>query len=92
MKTLGVQMAYRSKGEETQRPEVKREKKCRICIKNDIVDYKDIQSLTKFMNDRGKILPRRITGLCEKHQKLASRGIKTARQMSLLSNVDKNIR
>ena len=84
-------MAYRSKDEDTKR-EVKREKKCRICIKDDTVDYKDVQSLTRFMNDRGKILPRRVTGLCAKHQKLVSQAIKTARQMSLLANVDENIR
>ncbi|HAV92250.1 TPA: 30S ribosomal protein S18 [candidate division WOR-3 bacterium] len=84
-------MAYRSKDEDTKK-EVKREKKCRICIKDDTVDYKDVQSLTRFMNDRGKILPRRVTGLCAKHQKLASQAIKTARQMSLLANVDENIR
>ncbi|MGE3062236.1 MAG: 30S ribosomal protein S18 [bacterium] len=85
-------MAYRSREEQKDQREVKREKKCRICIKSDTVDYKDVQSLSRFMNDRGKILPRRVTGLCAKHQKLVSEGIKTARQMSLLSNIDENIR
>jgi len=48
------------------------------------IDYKDINTLTKFITDRGKILPRRITGVSAHHQKLLTTAIKRARHMALL--------
>lgn len=48
------------------------------------IDYKDINTLTKFITDRGKILPRRITGVSAHHQKLLVSAIKRARHMALL--------
>lgn len=95
MKTLEVQMAYRSREEHTQtqtQKEIKRDRKCRLCLKNESVDFKDTQTLLRYINDRGKILPRRATGLCEKHQKVVSKAIKSARLMSLLPSVDEAIR
>jgi len=48
------------------------------------IDYKDVDLLKKFMNERGKILPRRVTGTCSKYQRKLSVAIKRARQMALL--------
>ncbi len=48
------------------------------------IDYKDINTLTKFITERGKILPRRITGVSASHQKLLTVAIKRARHMALL--------
>lgn len=49
-----------------------------------VIDYKDINTLTQFITDRGKILPRRITGVSAHHQKLLVAAIKRARHMALL--------
>jgi small subunit ribosomal protein S18 len=48
------------------------------------IDYKDIETLGKFITERGKILPRRITGVSAKHQRYLSEAIKRARHMALL--------
>lgn len=48
------------------------------------IDYKDINTLTKFITERGKILPRRITGVSAHHQRLLAVAIKRARHMALL--------
>lgn len=48
------------------------------------IDYKDVNSLFQFITDRGKILPRRITGVSARHQKLLVAAIKRARHMALL--------
>ncbi len=63
----------------------KRVKKCRLCeMKIDYVDYKDTKPLREFMSESGKILPRRITGNCAKHQRMIKIAVKRARQMALL--------
>jgi small subunit ribosomal protein S18 len=63
-------------------------KVCYFC-KNRIheIDYKDYELLRKFMTPRGKILPRRNTGTCAKHQRQLARAIKRAREMALLPYV-----
>lgn len=48
------------------------------------IDYKDVETLGKFITERGKILPRRITGVSHFHQKLLTKAIKRARYMALL--------
>jgi small subunit ribosomal protein S18 len=71
------------------RPELNPKKK-RIVHKfgeDDIVDYKDVVLLRKFMSDRGKIRSRRVTGLSPKRQKEVSTAIKNAREMALLPYV-----
>ncbi|MFO7154461.1 MAG: 30S ribosomal protein S18 [Caldicoprobacter oshimai] len=58
---------------------------CSFCLdKIDKVDYKDIQRLKKYMTERGKILPRRISGNCAKHQRQLTVAIKRARNLALL--------
>ena len=62
-----------------------RRKYCQFC-KDDVkyIDYKDSQSLRKFMTDRGKIKPRRVSGTCAQHQHTLSMAIKRAREMALV--------
>jgi len=63
----------------------KKKKICALCVdKIDFLDYKDIIKLSKFISERGKILPRRITGTCAKHQRIITRAVKRARLMALL--------
>ena len=58
---------------------------CRFCAdKNLVIDYKDAQSLRYFITDRGKIVPRRISGNCAKHQRALTRAIKRARNIALM--------
>ncbi len=70
------------------KPEKQRKKFCRFKkygIK--YIDYKDIEFLKKFINDQGKILPRRLTGNSLKYQRKVSDAVKKARQMALLPYV-----
>lgn len=62
-----------------------RKKACHFCLeKGKKIDYKDVQTLKKFISDRGKILPRRVTGACAKDQRKITNAIKRARQVALL--------
>jgi small subunit ribosomal protein S18 len=60
-------------------------KHCQFC-KDDVkfIDYKDTQLLRKYMTDRGKIKPRRVTGTCTQHQNDIALAVKRAREMSLV--------
>ena len=67
------------------RPVHRRRKVCSFCSdENQVIDYKDVNLLKKYVSERGKILPRRITGNCAKHQRLLTEAIKRARYMALL--------
>ena len=60
-------------------------KVCQFCVdKVDHIDYKDVSKLRKFITERGKILPRRISGTCAKHQRTLTDAIKRARNIALL--------
>ena len=61
----------------------KKKKVCYMCTGKD-VDYKDVDTLKKFVNERGKILPRRVTGNCAKHQRYIAEQVKRARAIALL--------
>jgi small subunit ribosomal protein S18 len=62
-----------------------RKKVCRLCLKKvDSIDYKDTALLKGFMADSGRILPRKTTGNCPKHQRLTAKAIKRARNAGLL--------
>lgn len=62
-----------------------RKKVCRFCTNKDlIIDYKNTEMLERFITERGKILPRRITGTCAKHQRILAKAIKQSRSVSLL--------
>ncbi len=62
-----------------------RKKYCQLC-KDDVkfIDYKDVALLRKYMTDRGKIKPRRVTGACRQHQHEVAVAIKRAREMALV--------
>ena len=64
-----------------------RKKVCRFCANKTKIDYKDADALRRYMTERGKILPRRITGTCAKHQREVARAIKRARSICLLPYV-----
>ena len=67
---------------------VRRKKKkrvCQFCTNNvEKIDYKDVNTLKKYITERGKILPRRINGNCAIHQRQLTRAIKRARNIALL--------
>ena len=70
--------------------ELNKEKKCHFCINgiND-VDYKDAQTLRRFISSYSKIAPQRRSGLCAKHQRKVAQAVKRARYMALLPYVPK---
>ena len=62
-----------------------RKKVCAFCVdKIEAIDYKDISRLRRFISERAKILPRRVTGTCARHQRELTVAIKRARYLSLL--------
>ncbi len=61
----------------------KKKKVCYLCT-GKTFDYKDVDILKKYINDKGKILPRRVTGACAKHQRYIASQIKRARAIALL--------
>ena len=62
-----------------------RKKVCPLCANKELVlDYKNADQLRKFINDKGKILPRRATGACAKHQRDITQAVKRARQIAIL--------
>jgi small subunit ribosomal protein S18 len=66
----------------------RRRKVCKFCSeKIDYIDYKDVRLLMPFVPDRGKILPRRISGVCAPHQRALQTAIKRARQLALVPYV-----
>lgn len=63
----------------------KKKRICSFCVdKIELIDYKDVARLKKFITERGKILPRRISGNCAHHQRMLTTAIKRARIMALL--------
>jgi small subunit ribosomal protein S18 len=63
----------------------RRRKVCRFCAdKVDYIDYKDVKLLQSFIPERGKIMPRRISGVCTPHQRMLAEAIKRARNIALL--------
>ena len=60
-------------------------KVCQFCVdKVDYIDYKDVARLRRYMSERAKILPRRVTGTCARHQRDLTTAIKRARQIALV--------
>ena len=62
----------------------KRKKVCVFCGENNAIDYKDTAKLRKYVSERGKILPRRVTGTCAKHQRAITVAVKRARHIALM--------
>ncbi len=65
-------------------------RKSSLLAKGEVIDYKDTRRLQRFLTERGKILPRRATGLNAKQQRQVSRAIKRARQVALLPYVKRD--
>lgn len=66
-------------------PRVPKKKYCKLCFeKVPRVDYKDERKLQRFITDHGKIVPRRVSGCCARHQAMLTRAIKRARVLALL--------
>ena len=60
-------------------------KVCVFCMeKNEVIDYKNVAKLRKYMTEKGKIIPRRITGNCAAHQRMIVKAIKRAREASII--------
>jgi small subunit ribosomal protein S18 len=73
-----------------QQKRFQRKKFCRFCAeKIEYVDYKDIKVLKNYLTERGKILPRRMTGACARHQREITEAIKRARHIALLAFAEK---
>ena len=83
-------MAY-NRGERPDSPMKRRGGRKKVCVfcgkENNEIDYKDVAKLRKYVSERGKILPRRITGNCAKHQRALTVAVKRARHMSLMPYV-----
>ncbi len=72
----------REKGGRMNRPSIK---VCRFCEDKALtIDYKDVRMLQRFVTERGKIIPRRVSGTCARHQRILTRNLKRARQIALL--------
>lgn len=80
-------MAERERNDKMDRrgPRKAKRKVCAFCAdKVESIDYKDVAKLRKYISERGKILPRRISGNCAKHQRQLTEAIKRARHIALL--------
>lgn len=63
----------------------RRRKVCSFCLEHvDFIDYKEVARLRRYLSDRGKILPRRMTGTCARHQRTLTVALKRARHIALL--------
>ncbi len=72
-------------GREGGRKYFRRKKVCKFCVeKIDTINYKDVRTLAQFVAESGKIVPRRLTGVCTPHQRRLSLAIKQARNIALL--------
>ncbi len=78
-------MMEREKTERPYRSRKSKKKVCQFCVdKIQEIDYKDVAKLRRYVSERAKILPRRITGTCAKHQRQLTVAIKRARHIALL--------
>lgn len=80
-------MAYKSSRMDRDRKRYvfRRRKVCKFCEnKINYIDYKNVQMLLPYIPERGKILPKRISGVCSKHQRMLSKAIKRARHIALI--------
>ncbi|TMD10365.1 MAG: 30S ribosomal protein S18 [Chloroflexi bacterium] len=67
------------------KPKRAHRKVCAFCVeKADHIDYKEVSRLRRYISERGKILPRRVTGTCARHQRTLTQALKRARQIALI--------
>ncbi len=73
--------------------QLKKRRACRFCSNKEIyIDYKDEKKLIRFTSEQGKIIPKRITGTCSKHQRQLAMAIKRARHLALLPFASETVR
>ena len=76
-----------------QEQQIRKRRPCRFCENKEVyIDYKDERRLIKFISEQGKIIPKRITGTCAKHQRQLAQAIKRARHLALIPYVSDTIR
>jgi small subunit ribosomal protein S18 len=76
---------HKTDGRKRERREYMKKKVCRFCTDSSLrIDYKDFRLLRSFLTERGRIVPRRISGNCAKHQRELTSSIKRARHVALL--------
>ena len=63
---------------------INRKKYCRFCKNNEDINYKNVDLLSRYITERKKIVPRRVTGVCAKHQRTLATSIKRARILALI--------
>lgn len=71
----------------------RKKRTCKFCDNKEIyIDYKDEKKLFRFISEQGRIIPKRITGTCARHQRQLVKAIKRARHLALVSYVSETIR
>jgi small subunit ribosomal protein S18 len=76
-----------------QEQQLKKKRPCRFCESKEVyIDYKDEKRLLKYISEQGKIIPKRITGTCAKHQRQLVQAVKRARHLALIPYVSETIR
>jgi small subunit ribosomal protein S18 len=84
---------YQRRNPVKQEMQVRKKRPCRFCEAKDVfIDYKDEKKLIRAINEQGKIIPKRITGTCAKHQRQLAQAIKRARHLALIPYVSETIR
>ncbi|NLP05381.1 30S ribosomal protein S18 [Candidatus Fermentibacteria bacterium] len=70
-----------------------KKRKCRFCVSSDaVISYKNERLLGRYVSDRGKIVPRRVSGNCARHQRAIARAIKVARFLAIIPYVREHFR
>jgi small subunit ribosomal protein S18 len=83
-----VSLKARSRAKKSKKKTQQRNKVCRLTVDRVVyIDYKDVAMLKHYVTERGKIIPRRITGATARHQRMLTQAIKRARQIALLPYV-----
>lgn len=82
-------MANQRRDAKRPKPQFRRKKRrpCVFCVDKKVLDYKDISFVRRFITDRGKIAPRRMTGCCALHQRMVAQVVKRSRQLCLVPYV-----
>ncbi|HAJ73393.1 MAG TPA: 30S ribosomal protein S18 [Lachnospiraceae bacterium] len=84
-------MAYNNDREDSharRRTPRRRRKVCVFCGQDNVIDFKDAAKMRRYISERGKILPRRVTGNCAKHQRAVTLAVKRARHLAILPYVE----
>ena len=68
--------------------EKKKRKNCNFCMDRvEVIDYKDVAKIKRYLTEAGKIIPRRVTGNCAEHQRMVAKAVKRAREAAIINYV-----